>query len=357
MKLPFTLKPNKKTPARPQPIRHYNSRRFTNQISRHPFLVITLLAVTLVLGGTGGYMVIEGWGFLDALYMTTITITTIGYGEVLPLSPSGRLYTIALIVVGVVIASYTVTAIIELLTSEKFLRELRNRRRRRMLSKLDNHCIICGFGRMGSSLAAELQSYGTPVVAIDPASPAVERCESLGILALQGSGADDRVLREAGIERAKSLVAATKSDAENVFIILTASGINPNLQIISRCNSEASIEKLKKAGANTVISPYSIAGKRIANMITHPNVTSFLDGVLEFGDRKMRLEEFVVSPQSRLAGLSLKEARLSVVVLAVHTPGQTVFTHPNADTTLTAGSAFIAMGLEEDLLKLADLIN
>jgi voltage-gated potassium channel len=142
-----------------------------------------------------------------------------------------------------------------------------------------------------------------------------------------------------------------------VFIILTASGINPNLQIISRCNSEASIEKLKKAGANTVISPYSIAGKRIAHMITHPNVTSFLDGVLEFGDRKMRLEEFVVSPQSRLAGLSLKEARLNVVVLAVHTPGHTVFTHPNAETKLTAGSAFIAMGLEEDLLKLADLIN
>lgn len=357
MKLPFIPKQNKKMPARAQPIRSYNSQRFTAQISRHPFLVISLLALTLVMGGTGGYMIIEGWSFLDALYMTTITITTIGYGEVLPLSPGGRLYTIALIVVGVVIASYTVTAIIELLTSEKFLREMRNRRRRRMLSKLDNHCIICGFGRMGSSLAAELYSYGTPVVAIDPAPPAVERCEALGILALQGSGADDRVLREAGIQRAKSLVAATKSDAENVFIILTASGINPNLQIISRCNSEASIEKLKKAGANTVISPYSIAGKRIANMITHPNVTSFLDGVLEFGDRKMRLEEFVVSPGSRLAGLSLKEARLNVVVLAVHTPGHTVFTHPNADTILLPGSAFIAMGLEEDLLKLADLIS
>ena len=129
------------------------------------------------------------------------------------------------------------------------------------------------------------------------------------------------------------------------------------MQIISRCNQEASIEKLKKAGADTVISPYAIAGKRIAHMITHPNVTSFLDGVLEFGDHKMRLEEFVVSSQSRLAGLSLQEARLKVVVLAILTPDQTVFTHPNADTRLTPGTAFIAMGLEEDLHKLEQLMN
>lgn len=335
----------------------YDAVQLAQQVAQHPVLVMISLLLIMVTFGTTGYMAIEGWGVLDSVYMTAITLSTIGYGEVNTLSTGGRVFTIALILVGVATASYAVTVSIELITSERFLTDLRNRRRRKVLQKISDHCIICGFGRMGSSLAGELTSRGSQVVAIDPSDEAIESCRLRGLPAVQGNAADDRILREAGIERASSLVAATKSDAENVFIILTAASINPKLKIFSRCNSEASIPKLQKAGAETVISPYTIAGKRIAHMITRPNVTSFLDGVLEFGDHQMRLEEFVVSSNSVLVGKTLREARLNAVVLAVDQPGQGVFAHPSADTQLQPGTAFIAMGLDEELGKLSDLVK
>lgn len=330
---------------------------WVQRLSRKPVLVMTVVLVTLVVLGTTGYMMIEGWTLLDSLYMTVITLSTIGYGEVKTLTPTGRVFTLALIIVGVATASYVVTVSIELFTSERFLSDLRNRRRRKLLKRIKNHCIICGFGRMGSVLANELQSRGTDVVAVDMSQETVEKCQLLGIPAIQGNASDDRMLREAGIERANSLVAATKSDAENVFIILTAKSINPGLKIFSRCNSEASVQKLQKAGAEIVISPYAIAGKRIAHMITHPNVANFLDGVLEFGDHQMRLEEFVVDSGSPLVDLTLREARLNAVVLAVNHPGQQVYTHPNADIRLQPGTAFIAMGLDEELLKLVNMVK
>ena len=182
-------------------------------------------------------------------------------------------------------------------------------------------------------------------------------CRQRGIPAIQGNAADERILVEAGLERAKSLVAATGSDAENVFIILTAKSIKSDLQIIARSNAESSIPKLKSAGADQVIIPYAIAGRRLAHMITHPNVTNFLDGILEIGDQQMRLEEFIISPNSSLVDKTLKEAKLNAVVLAVDHPGETVFTHPSADTKLLPGTAIIVMGLDEELNKLEQLVK
>jgi voltage-gated potassium channel len=152
-------------------------------------------------------------------------------------------------------------------------------------------------------------------------------------------------------------VAAANSDAENVFIVLTAKSIRPDLQIIARAHSEASIPKLEKAGVNTVISPYTIAGRRVAQILTHPNVTSFLDGILEFGGQQMRLEEFVIGQNSPLAGLTLREARLSVTVLAVSHPDQALLTHPNSDTRLLPGAAIIVMGIDPELNKLARIVK
>ncbi len=320
-------------------------------------MIIIGLPLIMVIFGTGGYMIIEGWSLLDALYMTTITMSTIGYGEINTLSSAGRIFTIGLIVIGVIVASYALTATIELLTSQEFVGQIRNRRRRRALEKISNHCIICGFGRMGRSLAAELQAHGTAVVVIDPKVETIELSQQRGIPAIQGGAADERILLEAGIEKANSLVAATGSDAENVFIILTAKSIRPDLKIITRCHTETSVPKLEKAGADTVISPYAIAGRRIAHVLTHPNVTDFLDGVLEFGDHKMRLEEFIIGQNSPLAGLSLREAKLKVAVLAVNHPEQIVFAHPNAKTRLLPGAAIIVMGLDEELDKMEQLVK
>jgi len=328
-----------------------------NRLLRYPFWSSLLVVLLLLVAGTGGYMLIEGWSFTDALFMTVITVTTIGYGEVRPLSPLGRSFTIALIITGVVTATYAIGATVELLASTDFLAQIRTRRRRKMLAKLSDHCIICGYGRLGSALAAELQAQGASILVIDPSDEAIERCRQNNIPTVQASASDEQALYEAGIERASALVAATPTDAENVFIILTARSINPRLRIIARSNSEASTPKLEKAGANTVISPYAIVGRRIAHMLIHPAVTQFLDGVLEFGDHKMRLEEFTIAEDCALAGLSLKEARLKVVVLAAHHPGQQVFTHPNAETRLLPGTSIIVMGLDQELRNLERLIK
>ena len=326
-----------------------------SKIPARPFLAVVSLAGGMVILGTFGYMIIEKWSFIDALYMTMITITTIGYGEVKTLSSLGRVYTIGLILIGVVTASYAVTVFIEVLTSQDFLKQLRDRRRRRELEKISNHCIICGFGRLGRTLARELKNRHFPLIVIDLSDAAIEACQQLGIQAVQGNAADERVLHQAGITRAKALVSAANSDAENVFIVLTAKGINPTLQIITRCNSEGSIPKLEKAGADSVISPYVTAGHRIAQMLVHPNVVNFLDGILEFGDHQMRLEEFIIDQKSPLAGLTLREAKLKAAVLAVTHPEQTLLSHPNAETRLLPGAALIVMGVDDELKRLGKL--
>jgi voltage-gated potassium channel len=302
-------------------------------------------------------MLIEGWTFIEALYMTVITMATIGFSEVRPLSTAGRLFTLALIAFGVITATYSISVVIEFFTSADLQEQLHTRRRRKALAQITEHCIICGFGRMGRSRASELKIRNASFIIIDQTDEAIEKCHHLGLPALQGNAADERILREAGIERASSLVAAANSDAENVFIILTAKSIRPDLQIIARTHSEASIPKLEKAGANTVISPYATAGRRVAQLLTHPNVTSFLDGVLEFGDQQMRLEEFVIGPHSPLAGLTLRQAQLEVTVLAVLHPEQTLLSHPNAETKLLPGAAIIVMGIDSELNKLAQMVK
>ena len=327
------------------------------RIFNYPFLAIAALLLGMVTFGTIGYMLIEGWSLLEALYMTTITMSTIGYGEVKTLSAGGRMFTIGLIVIGVITASYAITATVNLITSQEFLEQIRSHRRNRALSKISDHCIVCGFGRLGRSLSRELQARDFSVIVVDIAAEAVEECHRKRLAAIQGSGADERILHQAGIERAKSLVAAANSDAENVFIVLTAKSINPNLQVITRCNAEGSIPKLEKAGADTVISPYATTGRRIAQILIHPKVTSFLDGILDFGDQQMRLEEFVISQNSPLANLTLSEAKLNVAVLAVTHPDQTLLAHPNANTKLLSGSAIIVMGVNQALEELAQLVQ
>lgn len=328
-----------------------------NIIFKQSNLIVIYLLVALLTFGVGGYMLIEGWSLLEALYMTVITVTTIGYGEIHPLSPAGRLFTIILIMGGVITATFAATTLVEMLTSAEFHDYIRQRRRKRKLNQISQHCIICGFGRMGRSLAKELKLRREPFIVIDQDPAAIERSHDLGLPGILGNAADERILREAGIERAVSLVAAANSDAENVFIILTARSMQPNLHLMARCNSEASVPKLEMAGANTVILPYAIAGRRIAQMLTHPNVTSFLDGVLEFGGEQMRLEEFIIAPGSPLAGLTLREAQLDATVLAVSHPEQTLLAHPNAETKLLPGAAIIVMGVDPQLEKLARLVK
>ncbi|MDM8519460.1 potassium channel protein [Anaerolineales bacterium HSG6] len=315
------------------------------------------IALVFFIGfSTGGYMLIEGWPLLDSLYMVMITMSTIGYGEVKQLSMEGRLFTIWLIIIGVIVASYTISATIETLTSEGFHRERRKFRRRRQLRRIENHTIICGYGRMGRSLARELKERGAPVIVIDVDPQAIDTSERRGIPSIEGNATDEELLYEAGIERAKALVAAAKSDAENVFIVLSARGINEKLDITARCNFDTSVSKMKRAGADIVVSPYKLAGRHIAQQILTPRVTRFLDGVLHFGQERLRLEDFIIHKQSLLAGKTLKEAQLDVNVLAVSRSNQEIISHPTADTILLPGMEIVVIGLDEQLKEVARLV-
>ncbi len=315
-----------------------------------------ILVVSIFLTvGTVGYRLIEGWPWFDALYMVIITMTTIGYGEVRDLSTEGRIFTVGLIIVGVITGTYAISTTIDTLTSDEFHRERRTLKKKRMLKQITNHTIICGYGRLGRTLVNELRERQGAVIVIDPLPEKIHMCDAAGIPAVLGNGADESVLHEAGIDRANALVATANSDAENVFIVLSARGLNPNLEIIARYNSEESVQKLKRAGAHSVISPHAIAGRRISHMLINPRITHFLDGVLRIGKEKLRLEDFEICENSPLVGKTLREASLKVNVLAVSMPGEENIAHPTADTVLQPGVELVVIGLDDDLKELERL--
>lgn len=317
-------------------------------------ITLSLLALTL-LGSTIGYALIEGWSLLDSLYMTVITLTTVGFGEINPLSPAGRIFTIFVILGGIGVVTYGVSSLGELVAAGELLRFFQRRRR----SRLKNHTIVCGFGRVGQSVSAELARERIPFVVVDIDPIAIEVCQAKGYSTIQGDASDASVLKSAGLEVAKSLVTSADSDAVNVFIILTAREIREDILIITRLNQGESQSKMRKAGADRIISPYQLAGNRIVSTISRPAVTDFLDTVLHSEDTELWLEEIDIQEGSRLANTSLGDAQLrkeiGVTVLAADLPGEKVVTHPEASTPLVVGARLIVLGTRPQLQKLSEL--
>lgn len=240
-------------------------------------------------------MVLEGWGFLDALYMTMITISTVGYGEVRDLGTAGRLWSIALIITGASVLVYATGSFVELVMEGTIRGYFARRRMEDTIGKLNGHYILCGYGRVGRQVAREFASEGVDFVVIDQQPSEVERCVEEGYLALLGNASDDAMLEAAGVERARGLVAAVDSDADNLFVIFSARRMNPDLRIVARANSEESALKLKQAGADRSLSPYAVEGRRLAAFAIQPEIVDFLD-VVAHSKRglKFSLEEIEV---------------------------------------------------------------
>lgn len=321
--------------------------------------IVTISIVFVIILGTVGYIFIEGWSVLDAFYMTIITLTSVGFGEIHPLSYWGRLFTILLIASGLGIIAYGSSTIVQLIISGDLRAELNARRRRKMLEKLGNHDIICGFGRMGQHVATELKRQGRSFVIIDQSDSIVERCRHMEYMAVHGSAANEEVLIEAGIRRARSLITVVNSDAGNVFIVLTARGLRPDLIIVTRVNYDDAEAKLRRAGANQVISPYVIGGRRMVSYVEQPGVVDFLDVVMHSPDLELWMREFKIESNSPLVGQSLRESRLrleiGVNVLSIRYPGQPASVHPDADQPLQPDTQLIALGTPLQLNKLATL--
>ena len=311
-------------------------------------LALTLFVVT----GIFGYMSIEGWSFLESLYMTVLTFTTVGYNEVRPLSSQGRIFTTFLMIGGVATMLYTLTTIVQYVVEEEFVRNfLRRNRMGKRLSRLKDHFIVCGFGRVGQSVAETFIGESVPVVAVDTDPEALARASELGIPFVRGSATEDESLRSARIDRARGLIAALGNDQDNVFVTLSARGLKHDLQIVARASRLDSVTNLERAGADRVISPHQIGGLRMAMSATRPLAVDFLDSVLASSeDDDQRLTEVLVTDGSPLSAGPIGQtcAPVGIHVLAIRRAGEIII-YPEKGQTCLPGDSVILVGVSRTL--------
>lgn len=315
-----------------------------------------LLALTVV--GTLAYRRLSDMSWIDALYMTVTTLATVGYGEIHPLDESARLFTTIFIVAGVGTALYTVGAVAEFVIAGRIGEMLGRRAMERALASLRDHVIVCGYGRLGRALVGELVRSGVPYVVVDEDPEIAQRLEADAIPVLCASAADEGVLERAGIARARALVAATGSEAVNIFISLAAREANAGIAIHARAETEAGARRLRNAGATQVVSPHHLGGQRLAHAILRPAVVDFMELAAPGGGGEIDLEEVVVGARSALASLQLAdlEARgVRVTVVAIKPASGPLQLHPEARTSIAAGDRVVVVGDRDAVTRLAEL--
>jgi voltage-gated potassium channel len=316
------------------------------------------LVLALVAIGVAGYMLIEGWNWFEALYMTVTTLTTVGGGEAHPLGTAGRAFTIGLIALGVGVVFYALLGFVEFAVEGQLAAAFGGRRMRRRVSRLDDHFILCGFGRVGREIAREFTAEEVRFVVIDINQQSLELAGKAGYAVVTGDAANVDVLKEAGIERARGLVTAVDSDAHNIFVTLSARVLRPTLFIVARANGEDAEPKLRLAGANRIISPYTIGGRRMANLAMRPTAVEFVDTVLSVGSTELLLEDITIPPASQWIGKPLRElmeAAGGMIVLAIKRGEQMLF-RPTDATQLEAADELVAAGRPEAVRALEQVL-
>ncbi len=310
--------------------------------------------VIIIAAGVIGYVVIEGWSFIDAIYMTIITITTVGYAEVHPLTTTGRIFSLFLIAGGVGGALYALSGIAGYILEGHLGTTWGRRRMERNIAKLKRHFILCGYGRVGREIAHIFTEEGVPFVVIDKDRESIATAEKDGYLYVFGDATSDEVLKEAGIEQARGLVAALGSDAESVYITLSARGLRPDLFIEARASSSMAGAKLKKAGADRIISPYSLGARRMAQLALRPTVVDFIDTVIYRRGRELQMENIAVGSDSALAGLTVEETRrrTKAAILAISKKGGKLVANPPGEETIESGDRLITLGTKQQLAAL-----
>lgn len=323
---------------------------------RHLVFAVSILATVLVIGVVG-YIIIENMDFTRALYMTIITITTVGFREVKPLGTGGMYFTMFIVVTGLGAVLFFLTGLFEFILSE-YLGNLWGRRKmQNQIAKLENHYVICGFGRVGSSVAQELSDQGKKFVVIEIEEEVFELCVAEGHLCLLGSATDNEVLERARVKHAVGLVSALGTDADNLYVVLTARVLNPQALIVSRAEHAGSEEKLEMVGADRVISPHKIAGKRMANLMLRPRVCEFLDVGITGALPEYQLSEIRVNDSSLLMGMNIKDSKLrektGVTILAVRKDTESAFNaNPPPDTMMSKDDVVILIGTPEQLARM-----
>ena len=314
------------------------------------------LLTAVVVGGTVGYMAIEGWSAWDALYMTVISITTAGYKEVHPLSRAGELFTMIVLTVGVATVLYTFSLVMARVVEGDLQHRWATRRRARMLDELTNHFIICGFGRIGRVISGELARQQVPLVVIERDPERVHEALEAGYLAVEADASGEQVLKRVGIGVARGLIAAVGSDAENVYAVLTARLLRPDLYIVARAETDDAKTKLVRAGANRVVSPYQIGGLQLAQTAVRPAVVDFVQIATSADHLELNIEQVEIGAGSELTGQSLVDSalrqRFGVVVVAIQRANGVMEFNPEPDTRIRQGDRLIALGRADDLRRL-----
>ena len=311
--------------------------------------------------GVSGYMVIEGWPFMDALYMTVITIATVGYGEVHKVSAAGQIFTVLLIFLGVGFFLYVVGNAVQFLVEGRIRHVLGRRILDKQINKLKDHFIVCGYGRMGRALCSYLTQKNLNVVVIEQNTKRVPVMDEDGILYLVGEATDEAILIKAGIKSARGIISVLGTDADNVFLVLITKGLNPELFIMARANQNATEKTLYTAGANKVVSPYALGARRMAHAILRPTVIHFLELAFSDESANIHLEEFPVSASSRLINVPLQESRLrqelNLIIISIRKADGTMRFNPKASYRFEAGDTVVAVGQDKDLMQMASILN
>jgi voltage-gated potassium channel len=319
-----------------------------------------ILLVILLIGSVG-YMVIEKWEFLDALYMTVITITTVGFGEVRQVTRLGRIFTIFIIFFGIGIIAYILGMVAQAMVDLQVRSIIGRRKLGLKIRSIKNHYIICGYGRIGKTITRELKANEMPMVVIENDPEEKQTLENEQTPYIIDDATSEEVLLEAGVERARGLVSVVASDADNLFITITARGLKPDLFILARADEEHTEKKLLRAGANKVVMPYLIGGQKMAQTLIRPAVTDFIE--VTFGDKDigLKMEELIVSEKSRLNGATLIDSGIrqdmDVIIVAIRTREGEMRFNPSSKTRIEAGDTLISLGKSDDLDQLESILS
>ena len=327
------------------------------------FITILSVLLLLVLFSTVGIHLIEGWPWIDCLWHTIITISTVGYGLVRPLSPEGMLFTMLVIVVAFAVFAYGASAVASMIFEGELQKILTVKRMEKMVAKLKNHTIVCGLGRTGQAAIKELYKEKVPFVVIEKDEGKIEEAKEHypNLIYIHGDATQDETLLKAGVKSASNLIVATADDADNLFITLSAKNLNPRLRIVTRANREENVIKLKRAGATEVILPNVIGGLRMASLAIRPSVVSFLDIVTHHGEIDLRLEEVKVPKGSPFHGKLLKDLdipkKTGVIVIGIRREDGSFILNPTSTTMVLEGDSLIIIGTKEQAEKLKRLVS
>jgi voltage-gated potassium channel len=323
-----------------------------------PILLNSAVLAVIFLFGSMGYHYIEGWPVFDGFYMVLITLSTIGFGEVYPLSQAGKWLTVGVIISGVVYFALLIGYFVQLASDGRVFQMMRRRRVDKAISALSGHCVLCGYGLVGRVVAAELAADGVDVVVVETDEKKTEEVESAGYFLVLGDATSDDVMTRVGLGHAKALVASMSNDPANVYVVLSARAMNPDLYIVARASDNRHISKLQTAGANRVVLPHLIGGQSIAQAIQRPLVESFMHR--HNSNDEVLLDEFLVSAASPLVGKNLAESALTrthdVIIIAIKNPASPILQKTRADTVVQAGDVLLVAGAKANLESLNELM-